>query len=225
MPKPLPERVAKGTKIVFIAPDDKYNIPIGATGIYDDNFDRSSIPYVRTPAGTRIIARRSKLGLPDSGLPQVGEWIEVCCDDYGANPGGLRHRPRGTKLQVVRVDADRSTALDGDQEYSAVLDGEDKRWKRCDAPAPQTQTQKEPPTMNYTGPIIIETKTFANGSDLAAMPLVDIARTIKFHKADIAELAELNAEPVAKITAEIAAREAGLKAFIAAVNALPVPAK
>ena len=75
--------------------------------------------------------------------------------------------------------------------------------------------------MNRTAPIKLETKTYADGADLGTLSVQKIAGEIKAHQEDIDELKKLNAVPVAKITAEISKREAALKAFIAAVNALP----
>lgn len=67
----------------------------------------------------------------------------------------------------------------------------------------------------------LETKTFLNGTDLAALTNEQIANVIKVQKADIAELEALNEEPIARISQEIAQRKDGLAAFIAAVQQLP----
>jgi hypothetical protein len=75
--------------------------------------------------------------------------------------------------------------------------------------------------MKYESALVIETKTFANGLDVAKIKDHDIAETILAHREDIAELEALNAiEPVKKIANQIAKRKAALTAFIAAVNAI-----
>ena len=88
-------------------------------------------------------------------------------------------------------------------------------------PEPKQPEPKEPNAMNRPGPIKLETKTFANDIDIATLTAQDLAKNIKAHQEDIEELKKLNETPVAKITAEIEKREVALKAFIAAVNALP----
>ena len=88
-------------------------------------------------------------------------------------------------------------------------------------PESEPKTRKEGNSMNRAAPIKLETKTYADDANIRTLSVQKIADEIKAHLEDIDELKKLNAVPVAKITAEISRREAALKAFIAAVNALP----
>ena len=61
----------------------------------------------------------------------------------------------------------------------------------------------------------------APGSGRTTLTAQELAKNIKAHQEDSEEPKKLNETPVAKSTAEIEKRETALKAFIAAVNALP----
>ena len=132
------------------------------------------------------------------------------------SPGGL--------IYAANLDGAKNTITISVDQLGKTFELDASAPAPCVFRDPQTQPKKETQTMNCNAPIKIETRTFADGTDIEKMSIADISARIKIHKADIAELEALNAEPVAKITAEIAARKAALSAFIAAVNTLPAKA-
>lgn len=159
--------------------------------------------------------------------PQIGEKVVRGPDwhwgDQDGTPGAV-----GTIVACAPEDNRWNVQVQWpgkDMKYSYALGASNKFDVVRVRPQPQEETKSgttpgKEETMT-TSPLKIETKTYASGIDVALMSNDQIAGTIKAQKADIAELAALNEEPIARIAQEIEQREAGLKAFIAAVQSLP----